>query len=93
MCGIIGYTGTEPVAEILANGLERLEYRGYDSSGIAYNTHNQLAYQKSEGKGERHKGTPAPSKTRDEESWKGNTYGTKQQITCKKKVCINTEIW
>ena len=35
MCGIIGYTGTRPVVEILATALERLEYRGYDSAGIA----------------------------------------------------------
>ena len=34
MCGIIGYTGTHQVTEILLHGLKRLEYRGYDSSGI-----------------------------------------------------------
>lgn len=34
MCGIIGYTGEQQVAEILLHGLKRLEYRGYDSSGI-----------------------------------------------------------
>ena len=35
MCGIVGYTGTHSVAEILTEGLARLEYRGYDSSGVA----------------------------------------------------------
>ncbi len=35
MCGIVGYTGSEQAAEILLDGLERLEYRGYDSAGIA----------------------------------------------------------
>ena len=35
MCGIIGYIGARPAAEIIINGLKRLEYRGYDSSGIA----------------------------------------------------------
>ena len=40
MCGIIGYTGTSPVVDILVNGLETLEYRGYDSSGIAVVTGN-----------------------------------------------------
>lgn len=35
MCGIIGYVGTEPVAPLLFAGLKRLEYRGYDSAGIA----------------------------------------------------------
>ena len=35
MCGIVGYAGTEQAAPILLDGLERLEYRGYDSAGIA----------------------------------------------------------
>ncbi len=35
MCGIVGYTGNEAAAPILLDGLSKLEYRGYDSSGIA----------------------------------------------------------
>ena len=35
MCGIVGYVGEEPAAPILLKGLEKLEYRGYDSAGIA----------------------------------------------------------
>jgi len=35
MCGIVGYTGTRPCREILLAGLEKLEYRGYDSAGIS----------------------------------------------------------
>ena len=35
MCGIVGYIGNHDVKEILLNGLEKLEYRGYDSAGIA----------------------------------------------------------
>ena len=35
MCGIVGFIGTKPAYPILINGLKRLEYRGYDSSGIA----------------------------------------------------------
>jgi glutamine---fructose-6-phosphate transaminase (isomerizing) len=35
MCGIIGYIGSKPAREIIINGLKRLEYRGYDSAGIA----------------------------------------------------------
>jgi len=35
MCGIIGYIGTKDAREIIINGLKRLEYRGYDSAGIA----------------------------------------------------------
>src|SRR5262245_26792173 len=35
MCGIIGYVGERPCKELILAGLERLEYRGYDSAGIA----------------------------------------------------------
>lgn len=35
MCGIVGYTGTRPAEPILIEGLKRLEYRGYDSAGVA----------------------------------------------------------
>ncbi len=35
MCGIVGYVGKEPAAPILLDGLSRLEYRGYDSAGVA----------------------------------------------------------
>ena len=35
MCGIVGYTGHKPAQEIVIDSLKKLEYRGYDSSGIA----------------------------------------------------------
>ena len=35
MCGIVGYIGNQDAKEILLRGLEKLEYRGYDSAGIA----------------------------------------------------------
>ena len=34
-CGIVGFTGTRPAQGILIEGLSRLEYRGYDSAGVA----------------------------------------------------------
>ena len=37
MCGIVGYIGNNAVADVLLDGLKSLEYRGYDSSGIALN--------------------------------------------------------
>ena len=50
MCGIVGYVGKTPAAPILMQGLEKLEYRGYDSSGIACLFQNRLQIIKSEGK-------------------------------------------
>ena len=35
MCGIVGYTGDQQAAPILLDGLSKLEYRGYDSAGLA----------------------------------------------------------
>ena len=35
MCGIVGYTGHQPAQKIVIESLKKLEYRGYDSSGIA----------------------------------------------------------
>ena len=35
MCGIVGYVGNRTAQNVLINGLKRLEYRGYDSAGIA----------------------------------------------------------
>ncbi len=42
MCGIVGYTGFRQAAPILLDGLERLEYRGYDSAGIAINNGEKI---------------------------------------------------
>lgn len=49
MCGIVGYLGSKEAFPILINGLKRLEYRGYDSSGIAINNGN-LVIKKKRGK-------------------------------------------
>ena len=38
MCGIVGYVGAKDCAPILVEGLRRLEYRGYDSAGLAMHT-------------------------------------------------------
>jgi glucosamine--fructose-6-phosphate aminotransferase (isomerizing) len=50
MCGIIGYTGAEPAVPILIEGLKKLEYRGYDSSGIAILHDGKLAIRRAVGK-------------------------------------------
>lgn len=50
MCGIIGYIGESSAAENLLDGLKNLEYRGYDSAGIALNDNNRLKIFKAAGK-------------------------------------------
>lgn len=50
MCGIIGYSGNKNAVDVLINGLKALEYRGYDSAGIAYRTCNRIEIIKASGK-------------------------------------------
>jgi glutamine---fructose-6-phosphate transaminase (isomerizing) len=50
MCGIIGYVGSEDASPILLDGLARLEYRGYDSAGIAVSDGEQIEIRKAAGK-------------------------------------------
>lgn len=50
MCGLVGYIGNNTVAETLLNGLKNLEYRGYDSAGIALNDNNAIDVFKAKGK-------------------------------------------
>jgi glucosamine--fructose-6-phosphate aminotransferase (isomerizing) len=50
MCGIVGIIGAEPVANHLVDALKRLEYRGYDSAGIATLDHGMLGRRRAEGK-------------------------------------------
>jgi len=50
MCGIVGILGREPVAGLLVDALKRLEYRGYDSAGVATLESGQLVRRRAEGK-------------------------------------------
>ena len=50
MCGIIGILGQAPVAPLLLDGLRRLEYRGYDSAGVATLVNGQIERRRAEGK-------------------------------------------
>ncbi|MBN2426719.1 MAG: glutamine--fructose-6-phosphate transaminase (isomerizing) [Deltaproteobacteria bacterium] len=51
MCGIVGYTGIQNASDIIIDGLRRLEYRGYDSAGIAtLNAQKKIEIRRAEGK-------------------------------------------
>lgn len=50
MCGIVGYIGSEPLLSYLLNGLSKLEYRGYDSAGIAIHKKDSIKIFKAQGK-------------------------------------------
>src|SRR3981189_1582680 len=50
MCGIIGILGRQPVAPLMVDALKRLEYRGYDSAGLATLENGHLARRRAEGK-------------------------------------------
>ena len=50
MCGIVGYIGKKEKKNIILNGLKELEYRGYDSAGMAIIMGNEMSYYKAVGK-------------------------------------------
>ncbi|MEQ9325706.1 MAG: glutamine--fructose-6-phosphate aminotransferase, partial [Rhodospirillales bacterium] len=50
MCGIVGIIGKQPVAPLLVDGLKRLEYRGYDSAGVATLVNGHIDRRRAEGK-------------------------------------------
>ena len=50
MCGIVGYFGDKKASQIILDGLAKLEYRGYDSSGLAILNENGVECRKYKGK-------------------------------------------
>ena len=63
MCGIIGYIGEKEANDILISGLEKLEYRGYDSAGVAVISNNKININKKKGRVEILKSLPKLSGT------------------------------
>ena len=50
MCGIVGYVGPQNALDVVLEGLRRLEYRGYDSAGVAVLADGELSMAKKAGK-------------------------------------------
>ena len=50
MCGIVGYVGMRSAQQVLLDGLEKLEYRGYDSAGVALTQRDGIRVVKSKGR-------------------------------------------
>ena len=50
MCGIVGYVGIRSAQQVLLDGLEKLEYRGYDSAGVALTQRDGIRVVKSKGR-------------------------------------------
>ncbi len=50
MCGIVGYVGEQPALDVVMGGLKRLEYRGYDSAGVAIRDGSTLTVVRRAGK-------------------------------------------
>ena len=50
MCGIVGYIGEKNATPIILNGLKKLEYRGYDSAGLAVLTNGKIEVRRNAGK-------------------------------------------
>ena len=49
MCGIVGYVGYEQACDVILDGLKKLEYRGYDSAGIAVQGKSGIVLKKKKG--------------------------------------------
>ena len=97
MCGIVGYVGDREAAPIVFNGLRKLEYRGYDSAGIAVVDGNQIQLRRSPGKldnleliltGEPPVGTTGMGHTRWATHGKPSETNSHPHVDCKRKAVV-----
>lgn len=97
MCGIVGYVGDREAAEIVMNGLRRLEYRGYDSAGIAVLDGGEIQLRRSAGKldnlakvlrAEPARGTTAMGHTRWATHGKPSEANSHPHIDCKRRAVV-----
>ncbi|HII72187.1 TPA: glutamine--fructose-6-phosphate aminotransferase, partial [Candidatus Woesearchaeota archaeon] len=93
MCGIIAYTGPRNASEIVVEGLKKLEYRGYDSWGVAIHKNPSIAIHKQVGKISDFNDTlPAGSIAIAHTRWATNGSVTQANAhphtCCKKKVAV-----
>src|SRR5438045_9645371 len=95
MCGIVGYVGSQESLPILLEGLRRLEYRGYDSAGIAVLNGQGLVVKKAAGKiavleglldGSRPKGSLGIAHTRWATHGEPNTVNAHPHVDCTNKI-------
>ncbi|MBS4012839.1 MAG: glutamine--fructose-6-phosphate transaminase (isomerizing) [Bacteroidetes bacterium] len=97
MCGIVGYIGKKEAKPILIKGLKRLEYRGYDSAGLALLNHGKIDYFKGVGKihllekdicKQNLQGTTGIAHTRWSTHGEPNQLNAHPQFDCSKKIAI-----
>src|SRR5918997_6892933 len=81
MCGIIGYVGPRQCKALLLQGLERLEYRGYDSAGIALREPGGLAYVRAVGNLQNLKGAAGPNGSRSTHGLGHTRWATHGAVT------------
>ncbi len=99
MCGIIGYIGDAPALPVLIEGLKRLEYRGYDSAGVAIRENGSIAVEKTQGRiadlearigggGRRFEGTQGIAHTRWATHGEPNTTNAHPHVDCTGEIAV-----